>query len=75
MAKSEEVRQRLTAILHSAPPAWPRLSADELRVARAVAVLEAVGTPEAKRLLHDLAAGDSAALITREAKAAARSGE
>lgn len=69
-AETEEARQRLTTVLHSAPPAWPRLSADEFRVGRAVAVLEAVGSAEAKRLLHDLAAGDPAALITQEAKAA-----
>jgi dipeptidyl aminopeptidase/acylaminoacyl peptidase len=69
-AETEEVRQRLTTVLHAAPPAWPRQSAEELRVVRAVAVLEAIGTAEAKRLLPELAAGDPAALITREAKAA-----
>jgi len=69
-ARTEEVRQRLTTILHSAPPAWPRLSADELRHVRAVAVLEAVGTAEAKRLLRALAAGDPAARATRAAREA-----
>src|SRR5262249_29262023 len=33
-ATTEEARQRLTTVLHSAPPAWPRLSADDLRVMR-----------------------------------------
>jgi RNA polymerase sigma factor (sigma-70 family) len=69
-AGSEEVRQRLTTILQSAPPAWPRLAADELRVVRAVALLEAVGSSEARRLLRDLAAGDTGAIVTREARAA-----
>jgi hypothetical protein len=69
-AKSEEVRQRLTTVLHSAPPAWPRLSADESRIIRAVAVLEAVGTAEARGIVRGFAAGDPAALVTREAKGA-----
>jgi RNA polymerase sigma factor (sigma-70 family) len=69
-AETEEARQRLTTVLHSAPPAWPRLSADELRVVRGMALLEAVGSAEARRLLRDLAAGDPAALVTQEAKAA-----
>jgi RNA polymerase sigma factor (sigma-70 family) len=69
-ATTEEVRQRLATVLHAAGPAWPRLSADELRLMRAVALLEAVGSAEAKKLLRELAAGDPAALVTREARAA-----
>ena len=52
------------------PGSTPKPRSDEVRVLRAVAVLDAIGTAEAKRLVRELAAGDPAALITREAKAA-----
>jgi WD40 repeat protein len=41
-----------------------------LRVVRAVEVVERVGTPDARRLLADWAAGADRALLTREARAA-----
>jgi WD40 repeat protein len=41
-----------------------------LRVVRAVEVVERVGTPDARRLLTDWAAGADRALLTREARAA-----
>jgi len=69
-ATSEEVRQRLSAVLRAAPGPWPRLTADDLRMVRAVGVLEAVGTPEAKRLLRALADGDPYARLTRDVRAA-----
>jgi hypothetical protein len=67
---SAEVRRRLTEVLRSAPGPWPKLGAEDLRRVRAVGVLEAIGTPEARRLLKALADGDPYALLTREARAA-----
>jgi RNA polymerase sigma factor (sigma-70 family) len=43
---------------------------DELRLMRAIAVLERSGTLEARRLLESLATGTAAALLTEEAKSA-----
>jgi WD40 repeat protein len=62
---SPEVRQRLQAIL--AGPKKP--PADALRTLRAIAVLERIGTPEARRILEKLADG-AAATETRAAQAA-----
>jgi WD40 repeat protein/beta-lactamase regulating signal transducer with metallopeptidase domain len=46
------------------------LSAEQLRVVRAVEVLERMGTPEAKRVLRTLADGAPGELSTQEAKSA-----
>lgn len=46
------------------------LSADELRIVRAIDVLERQGSAEARTLLKTLAAGAPGALLTREARAA-----
>jgi WD40 repeat protein/DNA-directed RNA polymerase specialized sigma24 family protein len=69
-ASSPEVRQRLNEILRSAPSPWPRLDAADLGRVRAVGVLEAIGTTEARRLLTSLANGDPYARLTAEARAA-----
>jgi hypothetical protein len=62
---SLELRRRLQAIL-----AGPkRLSADSLRTLRAIAILERIDTPEARRILEKLSNG-AASRETREAKVA-----
>jgi hypothetical protein len=63
-----EVRRRVEALLkkiEDGPPA-----AEEVGALRAVEVLEALGTAEARRLLEDLARGDKGARLTQEAGAA-----
>jgi HEAT repeat protein len=45
---------------------------DLLRAARAVELLEQLGTPEARALLRELAGGESAARLTRQASEALR---
>jgi WD40 repeat protein len=65
---SAEAKKRLESVLRrlDAPDEWLGL----LRPLRAVEALERADTPEARRLLEELAAGRSDALLTREAKAA-----
>jgi WD40 repeat protein len=64
-SRSAEARQRLTAVLK-------RLGDPRLRLARAVAVLEQVGSSDARKLLTELAGGSAEAPATQEAKAALR---
>jgi WD40 repeat protein len=65
--KSEEVRTRLDALLASIPT---DRSPAELIQARAVSALEAAGTPAARKLLVEWAAGPPGARLTVDAKAA-----
>jgi RNA polymerase sigma factor (sigma-70 family) len=65
-----EVRKRLELL--EAALLLPVTSAEVLRQVRAVAVLERLGTPEARELLEALAAGAAEAWLTREAAAALR---
>src|SRR5262249_11100415 len=65
---SADMRKRLTEILASVV-AEPR-SGEYLRESRAIAVLEMVGTDEARRLLKELASGASGFSLTEDAKAA-----
>lgn len=67
-AKSPEVIRRLRQVLATRPPLVPPGS--ERRSLRAVAVLEQVGSDEARSLLGKLAAGEPMARLTREARAA-----
>ncbi len=62
---SVEMRRRLEEILQRKVQASP----ERLREARALEVLEQVRTPEARKLLEELAAGAPEAGLTRDAKA------
>ncbi|HEV3262792.1 MAG TPA: WD40 repeat domain-containing protein [Gemmataceae bacterium] len=64
---SLEVRRRLEGLLEQLPSAAP--SPEHLRLQRAVAVLEYIGSPEARQLLSQLAAGVPEAQLTQEAAA------
>jgi WD40 repeat protein/uncharacterized protein (DUF1778 family) len=64
---SPEAQRRIKALL--AKLDGPVSSNETLRSLRAVAVLEHLATPEARRLLEKLAAGAPEARLTREAKA------
>jgi WD40 repeat protein len=71
---SPEVRRRVEDVLqkldNSVPPGEP------LRGVRAIEVLEHIGTPDARKLLAELAEGADGSRLTRDAKAAlARSTE
>jgi hypothetical protein len=62
-----EVRRRVEAVVKNVT--GPITVAERLRIVRAVAVLEQVGSLAAKQVLQRLAAGAPEALITQEAKA------
>jgi hypothetical protein len=66
---SSEVRRRIKLLLEKLGPGAPR-SPEQMRAARAVDVLEQVGTPEARQLLQQLARGQSTADLTQLARAA-----
>jgi RNA polymerase sigma factor (sigma-70 family) len=66
---SAEVKQRLGVLLARADGADS--SAETIREVRTVEAVEAIGTPEARRLLERLAAGPSEMRLTAEAKASA----
>lgn len=61
-----EVRTRIEAILRRQPK--PRLSDEDRRSMRAVAVLEYIGSDEAHKHLEELAAGHERVRLTQEAK-------
>jgi len=63
-----EVRQRVERLLEQLE--GPIISPDRLRELRAIEALERIGSPEARRLLQDLAKGAPEARLTQEAKAA-----
>ena len=64
---SPEVRRRLAELVEAAEAG--HCGPDMRRAVRAVEVLEAVGTPEARRVLADLAAADPENRLTAEARA------
>jgi hypothetical protein len=61
-----EVRKRVDELLRKLER--PVTAPEKLRQIRAVEALERMGTPEAQRLLEELAKGAPAARLTREAK-------
>jgi hypothetical protein len=68
-ATDEEARTRLDDLLSKLPR---ERTAAELVQARAVAAMELAGTPEAKKVLTEWAAGASEARLTIDARAALR---
>jgi WD40 repeat protein len=65
---SPETKRRIEHALEAAGPAAPQ----RRREVRAVEVLERLGTAGARELLQSLAGGDTEALLTREARSAAK---
>jgi WD40 repeat protein len=65
-----EVRRRLEALVKKQDRRVWDPGQDQLRLLRALEVLEMAGTPEARQLLETLAKGAPEARLTREAKAA-----
>lgn len=64
---SAEVRRRVSRLLEKLE--IPVLSGAPLQAVRVTALLERMNTPEARRFLEELAKGEPAARLTREAKA------
>jgi RNA polymerase sigma factor (sigma-70 family) len=67
---SLEAKRRVEQLLEKLGPL--PASGEPLRAWRALAVLERAGTPQAKRLLQELAAGEPDVWLTREARDALR---
>ncbi|MGH7169824.1 MAG: hypothetical protein ACRELG_06055 [Gemmataceae bacterium] len=69
---SLELRRRVGDLLDKLEEARREISSDDVRVIRAVQVLETIGSPEARQVLKRLSAGAGGALRTREARTALR---
>ncbi|HEY7308039.1 MAG TPA: hypothetical protein VH643_01645 [Gemmataceae bacterium] len=69
---SAELRRRVLELLTTLEETRRDFSPDDVRVIRAVQVLETIGTAEARRVLKNLSEGMGGALRTREARAALR---
>jgi hypothetical protein len=65
---SKEVERRINLLLERLDS--PVLSPEELRLSRTIAVLERLGTPEARQLLTELSRGAPDAYLTKEAASA-----
>jgi hypothetical protein len=65
-----EARRRIDALLESEARNESDPTPERLRILRAVEVLEGAGTAEAREVLRGWSGGESAALLTREARAA-----
>lgn len=67
---SLEQRKRIEPLLTALAEKPEKLSPEDLRQMRALIVLEHIGTPEARRILEEVAKGPSSARLTRQAQAA-----
>jgi RNA polymerase sigma factor (sigma-70 family) len=67
---SLEQRKRIEPLLAALAETTEKPSAEELRQLRALIVLERIASPEARRMLEDVAKGPQAARLTRQARAA-----
>jgi hypothetical protein len=67
---SLEQRRRVEELLAALPGATTPPTQEELQRLRTLIVLERIGTPEARRMLEDVAKGPGSALLTRQARAA-----
>jgi hypothetical protein len=67
---SAEQRKRIESLLEALASPGRVLSAEELREVRAVALLERLTSPDARRLLEELAKGVKGARLTQEAQQA-----
>jgi RNA polymerase sigma factor (sigma-70 family) len=67
---SLEQRRRIEPILTALTETPEKLSAENLRQLRALIVLKRIGTPEARRMLENVAKGPESAALTRQARAA-----
>jgi RNA polymerase sigma factor (sigma-70 family) len=65
-----EPRRRIERLLSALVKLPQPLSADDLRQLRALIVLEQIGSPEARRLLQEVAKGPDSARLTRQARSA-----
>jgi len=65
-----ETRQRIELLLKGIAETPPKLTQDELRDLRAVAVLSRIQSPQARQILEALAKGVESAPLTNAAKAA-----
>jgi WD40 repeat protein len=68
--RSAEVRRQARLLLQNTASWQYPMSGEALRTVRAIEVLERIATPEARKLLRDLAKGAPGARQTREAAAA-----
>jgi hypothetical protein len=73
-SKNAEQRNRLTRLVSDWPSPGSR-TANEIRAARAVEVLERINTADSRRVLQSWATGAEAAVLTREARRALRAVE
>lgn len=67
---SLETKRRIEPILASLREVPPAPTTEELRQLRALIVLERIGSPEARRVLENVAHGPEPARLTRQARAA-----
>ncbi|HEY7423020.1 MAG TPA: hypothetical protein VH682_02145, partial [Gemmataceae bacterium] len=67
---SLEMKRRIESLLATLTETPQALSAEQLRQLRALIVLERIGSPEARRVLEEVAKGPESARLTRQARTA-----